>query len=64
MKSAQDMVALAERFRGITALTSADDSLMDVETQRELIALGIASPVTKESAGGAQALTMMEQAGG
>ncbi|MEW5298836.1 MAG: hypothetical protein WDW36_001914 [Sanguina aurantia] len=51
MKSAQDMVALAERFRGIAAHTSADDSLMDLETQRELIALGIASPVTKESAG-------------
>lgn len=31
--------------------TPLDDTLMDLETQAELIAMGITSPVTKESAG-------------
>eukprot|EP00955_Chlamydomonas_euryale_P008174 86504-Chlamydomonas_euryale.AAC.1 len=46
---AGDMVALAERFRGVTAARGQgdEDVLMDADTQSELIAMGIASPVTK-----------------
>mmetsp|Transcript_37776 Transcript_37776/g.84245 ORF Transcript_37776/g.84245 Transcript_37776/m.84245 type:complete len:668 (-) Transcript_37776:143-2146(-) len=52
MTVAADMVQLAERFRGVMAQSGGnEDELMDAETQLELIAMGIASPVTKESAG-------------
>lgn len=62
MQMAADMVKLAERFRGVATGQQAaaaaaggaapgDDLLMDAETQLELISMGIASPVTKESAG-------------
>jgi ESCRT-II complex subunit VPS36 len=74
MAMAQDMVALAERFRGVMApdgtisLTPGAGSgsagspggapggggaplLLDAETQRALVAMGISSPVTRASAG-------------
>ncbi|GIL46198.1 hypothetical protein Vafri_3243 [Volvox africanus] len=64
MSSAASMVALAEKFRGVLGAdggpgiaagaagpSSEDPLLMDLETQQELIALGISSPVTRETAG-------------
>ncbi|KAG2455075.1 hypothetical protein HYH02_000897 [Chlamydomonas schloesseri] len=66
MASAASMVALAEKFRGVLAAGAAeaaaaagagagaggeDPLLLDLETQQQLIALGISSPVTRETAG-------------
>ncbi|GIL71530.1 hypothetical protein Vretifemale_1894 [Volvox reticuliferus] len=64
MSSAASMVALAEKFRGVLGVDGApgaaagaagpggeDPLLMDLETQQQLIALGISSPVTRETAG-------------
>ena len=55
MGKAQEMVTLAERFRG-KSTNSADskgssEEVMDADMENELIALGIASPVTKSTAG-------------
>lgn len=63
MASAAAMVALAEKFRGVLAAGAEagaggggaggeDPLLLDLETQQQLIALGISSPVTRETAGG------------
>ncbi|PNW84821.1 hypothetical protein CHLRE_03g159750v5 [Chlamydomonas reinhardtii] len=62
MASAAAMVALAEKFRGVLAAGAEagaggggaggeDPLLLDLETQQQLIALGISSPVTRETAG-------------
>ncbi|KAG2440314.1 hypothetical protein HXX76_004421 [Chlamydomonas incerta] len=66
MASAASMVALAEKFRGVLAAGAEagaaaggagggaggeDPLLLDLETQQQLIALGISSPVTRETAG-------------
>ncbi|KAG2483880.1 hypothetical protein HYH03_017274 [Edaphochlamys debaryana] len=60
MARAAAMVALAERFRGVLAAGQAaggggeggeDPLLLDYETQQALIALGITSPVTRQTAG-------------
>lgn len=59
MTMAEQMVALAERFRGVTSSMdetagssgSNSDEVMDRDTQLQLISMGITSPVTKESAG-------------
>ncbi|KXZ51477.1 hypothetical protein GPECTOR_12g440 [Gonium pectorale] len=64
MSSAATMVALAEKFRGVMAAGAdgagaaggggaggEDPLLLDAETQQQLIALGISSPVTRETAG-------------
>lgn len=60
MAMAQAMVQLAERFRGVRAAAqgggnggggAGEEDVMDAETQLELISMGIASPVTKESSG-------------
>lgn len=58
MGKAQDMVTLAERFRerssaggsGVDRAASGDEA-MDADMENELISLGIASPVTKTTAG-------------
>lgn len=49
MAKAQDMVQLAEKFR--EALASKEAESADVEMHRQLIEMGIASPVTKDTAG-------------
>jgi len=55
MANAQEMVHLAERFRETLAArgggAGADGEVTDPEMQRELIEMGIASPVTKDTAG-------------
>jgi hypothetical protein len=56
MRLAQDMVALAERFRGVlgpgeVGVGAEGGDLLDPETQLQLIAMGIPSPVTKEATG-------------
>ncbi|EFJ40310.1 hypothetical protein VOLCADRAFT_99928 [Volvox carteri f. nagariensis] len=64
MSSAAAMVALAEKFRGVlgaegstggaagsTGTAGEDPLLMDLDTQQQLIALGISSPVTRQTAG-------------
>lgn len=51
MARAQEMVALAQRFRERSAGERADDEAMDAEMESELISLGIASPVTRSTAG-------------
>ncbi|KAG1678287.1 hypothetical protein FOA52_013908 [Chlamydomonas sp. UWO 241] len=63
MAMAGDMVKLAERFRGVMAAKGQgdEDELMDADTQLELIAMGIASPVTKESAGSRYATELARQ---
>ena len=51
---AQEMVALAQRFRGKTSGggdREYSEEAMDAEMENELIALGIASPVTRSTAG-------------
>lgn len=69
MSSAAIMVKLAEKFRGVmgsdgggstggTASSGGgaveDPLLIDLDTQQQLIALGISSPVTRETAGRAK----------
>ncbi len=54
MAKAGDMVQLAERFRQALAEragTSEGTDWMDADMEAELISMGIASPVTKASAG-------------
>jgi ESCRT-II complex subunit VPS36 len=54
MAKAQEMVQLAERFRETLAArggVGVDGEVIDPEMQRELIDMGIASPVTKDTAG-------------
>ena len=51
MAKAQDMVQLAEKFRETLAGRGGEAETADVEMQRQLIEMGIASPVTKDTAG-------------
>ena len=51
MGKAQDMVTLAERFRGKSGADRDSEEAMDADMENELISLGIASPVTKTTAG-------------
>ena len=51
MAKAQDMVQLAEKFRETLASRGGEAESADVEMHRELIEMGIASPVTKDTAG-------------
>lgn len=53
MGKAQDMVSLAQRFRekSSAGMDRAPEEVMDAEMENELISLGIASPVTKSTAG-------------
>jgi ESCRT-II complex subunit VPS36 len=82
MAAAQEMVALAERFRAaegdgvaagaagaaagttaapVGASSTSEPLMIDRETQLQLIALGIASPVTRESAGARFTLELARQ---
>lgn len=54
MAKAQEMVQLAERFRGALAGKGGEQAggeVMDADMQQQLIEMGIASPVTREAAG-------------
>lgn len=51
MTKAQEMVQLAEKFRETLASKGGDSESLDPEMQRQLIDMGIASPVTKDTAG-------------
>ncbi|KAF5829645.1 EAP30/Vps36 family-domain-containing protein [Dunaliella salina] len=53
MTMAEEMVALANKFRAVsnTSDVGSNDDVLDSDTQADLIAMGIASPVTKETAG-------------
>lgn len=51
MAKAQDMVQLAEKFRETLASKVGEAETADVEMHRQLIEMGIASPVTKDTAG-------------
>ena len=53
MAKAQEMVLLAEKFRGALAGKgeAAEEEALDSDMQQQLIEIGIASPVTKEAAG-------------
>ncbi|KAK9816797.1 hypothetical protein WJX72_005199 [[Myrmecia] bisecta] len=60
MATAQDMVQLAERFRAALASAGSEgtpgpgqEEWMDREMEADLISMGLAAPVTKESAGAA-----------
>ncbi|KAJ9531624.1 hypothetical protein QJQ45_021778 [Haematococcus lacustris] len=66
MSLAADLVQLAERFRGVSRaqggpVGSEADELVDEDTQAQLIALGITSPVTRESAGARYHLELSRQ---
>lgn len=51
MANAQEMVQLAERFRETLAARGGAAESSDVDMQQQLIEIGIASPVTKDTAG-------------
>ena len=51
MTKAQEMVQLAEKFRETLASKGGEAETLDPEMQRQLIDMGIASPVTKDTAG-------------
>ncbi|GMH38180.1 hypothetical protein BSKO_06064 [Bryopsis sp. KO-2023] len=51
MEKAQEMVKLAEKFRSSLGSSGMDSDALDEETMSEMIRMGIASPVTKETAG-------------
>lgn len=51
MAKAQEMVQLAEKFRETLAAKGGEAEGSDMEMQRQLIEMGIASPVTKDTAG-------------
>ena len=51
MAKAQEMVQLAEKFRETLAAKGGVNESGDVDMQRQLIEMGIASPVTKDTAG-------------
>lgn len=51
MAKAQEMVQLAEKFRETLASKGGEAESSDIDMQRELIEMGIASPVTKDTAG-------------
>lgn len=53
MSKAQEMVALAEKFKETLAAKGEQTEALDPEMQQQLIEIGIASPVTKELAGAA-----------
>lgn len=54
MTMAQEMVQLAEKFRASlqqSGAGAAEEATLDADLQQDLIALGISTPVTRESAG-------------
>lgn len=52
------MVKLAERLRGSVGANDSDKDAFDEETMAEMISMGIASPVTKETAGNLDVLLL------